>query len=272
MSHLLPYSKLYSLADKDILRFKCILGVADIPAVLADLERSEETHSNVLASLTSPDCPFFDLLKLVLEIGNTVNEGPAVHGFKLGALRQLRSMRAPRQPSLTLLRFITQSLHRNTPKTLAYISELAEDLQEIGKKTLEQFDTELRDIDLRLREIRSLLVLATKDIKLQFTATIVDSGKRVTALRNRRKGLDNKIQHFADFYCEPAADFSLSAYLGNLGEFCGDVVECGQMIHLTNLSSADNRANYSPESRFAIGLVHRSNCVPLCCKISFLSF
>ena len=228
-------------------RLKCMLGHIDIPKTLEVLEKCENHYSSVIKSLLDLNCPFFDLLKLVLDIGNTLNDGSIVHGFKLGALQQLKTMRAPRQPALTLLHFLTQSLAKTHPETLDFLSELVEELEECKKQTILQLDEEIHKTELQLREIRALLVEASKDVKLQFTSVIVESGKRVTCLKNKRKALDNRINDFAEFYCEPIADFCLSSYLSNLLSFCSDVVECKEMYNLSSLCNSDNRNNYSPE-------------------------
>ena len=228
-------------------RLKCMLGTVDIPKALESLEACENHYSSVIKSLLDLNCPFFDLLKLVLDMGNTLNDGPIVHGFKLEALQQLKSMKAPRQPALTLLHFLTQSLAKTHPETLDFLSELTEELEECKKQTIQELDDELRKVELQLREIRALLVEASKDVKLQFTSVIVESGKRVTCLKNKRKTLDNRINDFAEFYCEPIEDFCLSSYFSNLLTFCSDVVECKEMYNLSLLCNSDNRNNYSPE-------------------------
>lgn len=232
-------------------RLKCMLGVMDIPTSLDSLEACEAHYSNILTSLVDEECPFFDLLKLVLDIGNTLNESGPVSGFKLGALQQLRNMRAPRQPSLTLLHFVTQSLAKNSPNTLDFLTQVVDELFEIKKKTVQEFDEELQSLEVKLREIRSLLVVASKDVKLQFTSIVVESGKRVTQLKNKRKSLDNRINSFAEFYCEPITDFCLSTYLSNLHAFCSDVLECKEIYDLSTISSSasDNRSKFTFETK-----------------------
>ena len=240
-------------------RLKCMVGVLDIPKKLDLLEKIECQYTVTLSSLVEKDCPLFVFLKLVLDIGNSLNAGSTklASGFKLGVLNQLRSMTAPRQPSLSLLHFITQSLAKSNPKTLEFVSDFVDSTTQCVEYSPAMFDDELRQCELQLRDIRSALVLSTNDIKQQYTSAVVTAGKRISLLKNTRKSLQIKICSFAEFYCENPANFDVCDYLKSLLALFSDVNECHQLYKLSILAneqklSEKNRSSSQEKPAYGI--------------------
>eukprot|EP00116_Pleurobrachia_bachei_P000287 sb/3460549/ len=234
-------------------RLKCMLGQLDIPSKLERLEGIVGGYCDLVDSLLSPTCPLFDVFKLVLEIGRVLNSEHAVAGFRLEALHQLKNMRSPRQPSLTLLHFVAQSLATTYPASLQFARDLVGKLAECHNMGLEDLDGEVKELDLSLRDIRALLVVASPDVKLQFTSDVVNAGKRATTLKNRRKTLENKSHKFAKFYCESTSDFSVTTFLHSLGRFCEDLTECKDVYDMTCLVAGESKRSKDHRGRVDSG-------------------